>query len=89
MVRQLLARGLLAVARRLRHPGADRGSTAVLRGDRTVALRREAPRAARARAAKKSRAADAVALDAVRRGAVRAAAGLASASPRRPGCPRT
>ena len=65
VVRQLLARGLLAVG--------DDGygtleltddSTAVLRGDRAVAFRREAPRTARTRAAKKkSRAADAVALD--------------------------
>jgi ATP-dependent DNA helicase RecQ len=64
VVRQLLAQRLLAV-------GTDgygtlevtEGSAEVLRGNRTVALRREAPRTPRSRTARKSKAADTVPLD--------------------------
>ncbi|GAB2882018.1 DNA helicase RecQ [Nocardioides pacificus] len=65
VARQLLAQRLLAV-------GSDgygtleltEDSAEVLRGNRQVALRTEAPKAARTRSAKRSRAADAVVLDA-------------------------
>ena len=64
VVRQLLAQRLLAV-------GTDgygtlevtEGSAEVLRGNRTVALRREAPRSPRSRPARRSKAAETVPLD--------------------------
>ncbi|GAA3550021.1 DNA helicase RecQ [Microlunatus spumicola] len=64
VVRQLLAQQLLAVADGYGTLVLTESSTAVLRGERTVALRREAPRAARSSSRKKSSAAEAVALDA-------------------------
>ncbi len=65
VVRQLLAQQLLAVADGYGTLTLTPGSSAVLRGERTVALRREAPRAARpARTRTRTAAADAVALDA-------------------------
>jgi ATP-dependent DNA helicase RecQ len=63
VVRQLLAQQLLAVADGYGTLMLTPGSAAVLRGDRTVALRREAPRTARAPSKKRSAAAEAVALD--------------------------
>ena len=64
VVRQLLAQQLLAVADGYGTLMLTESSTAVLRGERTVALRREAPRSARAPSRKKSAAAGAVPLDA-------------------------
>jgi ATP-dependent DNA helicase RecQ len=68
VVRQLLAQRLLAVGDGYGTLALTEESSAVLRGTRTVALRREVPRAgtsrsAKAGAVKKGRAADAVALD--------------------------
>jgi ATP-dependent DNA helicase RecQ len=68
VVRQLLAQRLLAVGDAYGTLELTEESNAVLRGARSVALRREAPRAATSRsgrtgAARKARAADAVALD--------------------------
>ena len=64
VVRQLLAQQLLGVADGYGTLMLTPGSTAVLRGERAVALRREAPRTARSSPRKRSAAADAVALDA-------------------------
>ena len=64
VVRQLLAQQLLAVADGYGSLMLTEASTAVLRGERTVALRREAPRAARPPSRKRSAAAAAVPLDA-------------------------
>jgi ATP-dependent DNA helicase RecQ len=65
VVRQLLAQQLLAVADGYGSLMLTESATAVLRGERTVALRREAPRTARTSSTKKkSAAAAAVALDA-------------------------
>jgi len=64
VVRQLLAQQLLAVADGYGTLMLTPASGAVLRGERTVALRREAPRTARVREKKRSPAAGAVGLDA-------------------------
>ncbi|HEY0237864.1 MAG TPA: DNA helicase RecQ [Friedmanniella sp.] len=65
VVRQLLAQQLLAVADGYGTLMLTEGSGAVLRGERTVALRREAPKAARTSSRKRSSAAaDTVPLDA-------------------------
>ena len=64
VVRQLLAQQLLAVADGYGTLMLTEASTAVLRGERTVALRREAPRAARPPSRTRSAAAAAVPLDA-------------------------
>ncbi|MGI3783441.1 MAG: DNA helicase RecQ [Janthinobacterium lividum] len=63
VVRQLLAQQLLAVADGYGTLMLTEGSGAVLRGERTVALRREAPKAARSHSRKRSAAADTVLLD--------------------------
>jgi len=63
VVRQLLAQQLLAVADGYGTLMLTPGSAAVLRGERTVALRREAPKTARAPSRSRSAAAEAVALD--------------------------
>ncbi len=64
VVRQLLAQQLLAVADGYGTLMLTEGSAGVLRGERTVALRREVPKTARVRDRKRSTAAEAVALDA-------------------------
>ena len=63
VVRQLLAQRLLSVADGYGTLTLTEASGAVLRGERTVALRREAPKAAGTRTRKKSSAAGAVPLD--------------------------
>jgi ATP-dependent DNA helicase RecQ len=65
VVRQLLAQRLLAVADGYGTLMLTESSAAVLRGERTVALRRDAPRTARVRTKQVRSAADATALDAV------------------------
>ena len=64
VVRQLLAQQLLAVSDGYGTLALTESSGAVLRGERSVALRREAPKAARTSSRKRSSAAETVALDA-------------------------
>ncbi len=63
VVRQLLATGLLAVEGDYGVLRLTDASAAVLRGERTVPLRREAPKPAKAKAARKATAAAAAGLD--------------------------